>query len=601
MIVAALCLLGSVFQSAPRSPDQKAAELGLELDRVFESPFSHTLPSEGLIDSLNNSTLSSQVVGRTTVLDLIPAGTEVQAPVKARSAGTVITVSQPTTGEVVVVVQDADGQTHNHHCRDMGEYTEVFVEAGDVVRRSEPLIGDVVARLDPSQLLDQEKKFEIAYTRAKTNYELAVNNYIVRKINNESKNAAARLAADLADLDLQKYLNGLYPQQKEKLEGSIQQLKEDLTRAGDTLTYSERMVSKGYQSAIDVENAKLKLLAAQVKLKDAQKQYEVLEDFTFDRTRIDLKRKAENAAHNLRRIRLAGEAALAQDRSNRASRERVYEIYRSRLQHVRDQIKTCTLVAPRAGKVVHANLSYRRSGNTYVEVGSQVYERQPIVHIPDMSHMRVDARIHESLISKVGIGLPVEIRVDAIPDIVLHGELTDLSSVPMPGQYPNYHRKEYRAEIAIDDDECSEFALRPGMSAKLDLIVHRASESFVQIPIQSVLKLRDKRFAWVFGEAGPELRLLELGRDNDETYVVHEGVRPGEQVVLHPWKHFTDQIAQLETRYGVEETVPVPYIEEPQYFDEPDLPGELAIDLDQTETAPSQSTRTARVDAVGEE
>lgn len=575
--------------------------MGLELDRVFEAPFSYTLPSEGRIDSRNNLTLSSQVVGRTTVLELIPAGSIVREPVLARVAGTVSALEQPTTGEVLVVLRDADGKSHEHHCAEMGEYTQVLVAAGDVVRKGEPLIGDVVARLDPSQLLDQEKSFEIAYTRAKTNFELAANNYEIRQLNNESKNAAASLAANLAKLDLQEYLNGLYPQQAEKLEGNIQQLKEDLTRAADSLTYSERMVAKGYQSITDVENARLKLLAAEIKLNDAQRQYQVLREFTFDRTRIDLERKAENALNNMKRIRLAGEAALAQDRSNRASRERVYEIYRARLQHIRNQIRSCTLVALRGGQVVHADLGSSRSGNSHVEVGSQVYERQAIVHIPDMNRMRVDARIHESLISKIGIGLPVEIRVDAIPDVVFHGELTDLSSVPMPGQYPNYHRKEYRAEIAIDDDESAEFALRPGMSAKLDLIVHRASESFVQIPVQAVLKLGDKRFAWVFGEAGPELRSLELDRDNDETYVVNEGVFPGEQVVLHPWNHFSDEIAQLETRYGAEETVPVPDIEAPEYFNELDLPGELAVDLDQTESAPSQSTRTARVDAVGEE
>ncbi|HSG70629.1 MAG TPA: hypothetical protein VLA12_09465, partial [Planctomycetaceae bacterium] len=186
VIVAACCLLGSTLKSAPKTSDQIAARMGLELDRVFEAPFSYTLPSEGRIDSRNNLTLSSQVVGRTTVLELIPAGSIVREPVLARVAGTVAALEQPTTGEVLIVLRDADGKSHEHHCAEMGEYTQVLVAAGDVVRKGEPLIGDVVARLDPSQLLDQEKSFEIAYTRAKTNFELAANNYEIRQLNNES-------------------------------------------------------------------------------------------------------------------------------------------------------------------------------------------------------------------------------------------------------------------------------------------------------------------------------------------------------------------------------------------------------------------------------
>jgi hypothetical protein len=215
--------------------------------------------------------------------------------------------------------------------------------------------------------------------------------------------------------------------------------------------------------------------------------------------------------------------------------------------------------------------------------------------------MKVDVRIHESLISKVSIGIPVGIRVDAIPDLVLHGELIQLSSVPFPGHFPNYHRKEYLAEVAIDENETSELSLRPGMTANVELILHRTAETFVQIPVQSVLKLRDQRFVWVFGESGPELRSLELGRDNDETYVVRAGVLPGEQVVLHPWNHFSDQIAQLEAQYGTEEAVPVPYFEEPDYFNEPDFPSDLAFDLEQPDKTSPRSKRTASVDAVGEE
>ena len=593
--------LGSAITSPPQTLDRLATEMGFELKPVFKATFSYTLPSKGRIESQDNFTLSSEVRSRTTVLELIPAGTEVREPILAHVDGVVTSLEQPTTGEVVVVVNDADGKSHQHHCDDLGEHTEVLVEEGDSVRQGEPLIGDIIARLDSSNLLELEKKYEISYTRAKTNFELSENNYLVRQLNNESKIAAASLAASLTKLDLEEYLKGLYPQQKEKLEGTIQQLKEDLTRANESLEYSKRMVVKGYQPITVVEDARIKLLKSENKLEDAQNQLRVLKEFTFGRTRLALERKAQNAFNHLKRTRLSGEALLAQDRSSRAARERVYEIYRSRLQNVRNQIKACTLVALRAGKVVHANLQYSRSGNTYVEVGSQVYERQAIAHIPDMKSMCVNARIHESLISKVNVGLPVEIRVEAIPDHTFRGVLTELSSVPMPGEYPNYQRKEFRASIKIDQETATAQPLRPGMNAEVELIVHRAAEEFVQIPTQAVVKLRERQFAWVFGETGPEMRSLELGRDNDETYIVHDGVLPSEQVVMHPWNHFTEQIELLESQYGTDESEPSTTFEESGFSSEAEFLQELSYYLEQPEPEPSQSTQTASVDSVGEE
>ena len=50
-------------------------------------------------------------------------------------------------------------------------------------------------------------------------------------------------------------------------------------------------------------------------------------------------------------------------------------------------------------------------------------ERQAIITIPDMRHMAVKVRIHESQVKRVKRGMPVEILVDAEPDRPLTGEV----------------------------------------------------------------------------------------------------------------------------------------------------------------------------------
>ncbi len=51
-----------------------------------------------------------------------------------------------------------------------------------------------------------------------------------------------------------------------------------------------------------------------------------------------------------------------------------------------------------------------------IEEGATVRERQAIIIFPDVENMKIDARIHESKISRVIVGQPVEISIDALPN-----------------------------------------------------------------------------------------------------------------------------------------------------------------------------------------
>src|SRR5690606_3040714 len=121
------------------------------------------------------------------------------------------------------------------------------------------------------------------------------------------------------------------------------------------------------------------------------------------------------------------DALMAQLKSIALSRERVYGIYLARLQRIRDQIRTCRMIAPHAGQVVHAQVQSRNSSVAVVEEGLEVRERQEIVHLPDLSSMKVAVDIHESVIRRVHEGQDAEIWVDALPGVTYRGRLTSIS------------------------------------------------------------------------------------------------------------------------------------------------------------------------------
>ncbi|MFK7819737.1 MAG: HlyD family efflux transporter periplasmic adaptor subunit, partial [Planctomycetaceae bacterium] len=182
------------------------------------------------------------------------------------------------------------------------------------------------------------------------------------------------------------------------------------------------------------------------------------------------------------------------------------------------------------------------------EEGANVRERQSIVKLPDLNFMKVDARIHESKISRIDIGQPVEIEVDALPGVIYNGVLDSVSSVPVPGSWPNTDLKEYESVIRITDDVEKVRELRPGMNAELRIIVQQRAEDALQVPVQGVMSMMGKHFTYVLTPDGGERRELVIGDSNDEFMEVKDGVKVGEKVIMNPRTHFADEIAELEDR-----------------------------------------------------
>jgi hypothetical protein len=161
--------------------------------------------------------------------------------------------------------------------------------------------------------------------------------------------------------------------------------------------------------------------------------------------------------------------------------------------------------------------------------------------------MKIDARIHESRISRIVVGQPVEIEIDAIPGDLYRGKLQSISSVPVPGSWPNTDLKEYEAVIEILDDAARVRKLKPGMTAQVRIIVEDRKENVLQIPVQAVVSFSGEYFAYVATAKGTERRSLKVGDANDEYMEILDGVAIGEAVVMSPRTHFSKELSELES------------------------------------------------------
>lgn len=588
---------------------------------VKKELFEISVNERGQVDSFQNSTLTNKVEGSTTIITIVPEGTRVTMPVTSGVSGIARVQDTASVGQCSVSViapiavpfgvftpimttgleyefQKTDRETAIVN-DDEYVMTQVTVSDGEFVKANDILIGDVVCELDSSALVDKEKTQQIAVTQAAAALQKARKSVEIQHAQNESDIAAARLAMDLARLALSRYEEGEYVKDLETIQGNIKTLQADLAALEDEYAFYKRTADKGYTPLAQLEKQRIGVKQKRILLDVEKKALRLLAD--YDRE-YNLKEKSEAASETVRelgRVRLAGEAALQQFFADVKACELTYTVENSNLERLRRQIDDCRLIAPQAGEVVYANQQSRRSEPVVIEQGVVVRERQAVIKLPDLSKMKVDARIHESKISQVGVGQEVRIRVDAFPDILFEGKIDSVSPIPLPGNWPNTDLKEYEAEIRITSDEKLVRKLKPGLTAGLEIVVKPTRKNVLVIPVQAVLSVGDQYFVYGLTDKGPERRKILVGDSNDQKVeikdpaaIIHEndtdengklsesevpsqmksyfdkldgnrdkeitleemtkffgeGVKKDDQVIMNPRTHFSDQLAQLETR-----------------------------------------------------
>lgn len=407
--------------------------------------------------------------------------------------------------------------------------------------------GEVVCELDSSTLKEQAKQQEIGTTQAEAAMATAREALEIQKTQNDSDIAAATLKAELAKLDLEKYEEGEYRQLKQQHEGDVKIAEEELIRAKETMLFTASQVKKGYASQNELNASRIAVQQAELKLRGAEELLNVLQNFTYKRTIAELKANALESERELARVRLKAASAQTQREKDADATRLTYDVEREKLMRLQNQIDACTIRAPQDGEVVYANMSSagRRSDSIPIEAGATVRERQAIINLPDVTQMKVDCRIHESLIGAVRRNLPARVRVDAYPDDIYSGLISHVSSVPMSGSWPNTDLREYQTEVQLTDTAEKIRRLRPGLTSQVEILVDNRSD-VLQVPIQSIVNVHDKQIVYVYSGTTPERRFVKLGAANQSHLEVLEGVSEGERIIMNPRSQFGDQIAALE-------------------------------------------------------
>jgi len=186
----------------------------------------------------------------------------------------------------------------------------------------------------------------------------------------------------------------------------------------------------------------------------------------------------------------------------------------------------------------------------------------PLLTIADMSAVNVEVKVDETEIDKVAVGQPVKIRVDALGDKELDGEVTQKTPLAVGKSQTSgglsvninvQEAKEFRVVIQIKDltDEFRN-SLRPGMSATA-VITTKTAENVIAVPLQAVIEKKPddvlsatvqtdipaekpKNIKGVYVLDGNKVKFVEVqtGITGESEIQITAGLSEGQEVVTGP-------------------------------------------------------------------
>ncbi len=147
------------------------------------------------------------------------------------------------------------------------------------------------------------------------------------------------------------------------------------------------------------------------------------------------------------------------------------------LKQAKDDLSKTTIYAPMSGTISELN---KEVGE--IALGSQ-FQEDVIMIISKLSGMETLVNVDENDIVSVAVGDSATIEVDALPDQVFHGVVSEIaSSATITGSSTLDQKTEFEVKISIITPGKE---LRPGMTASSDIVTD-IRENALGIPIQCV-------------------------------------------------------------------------------------------------------------------
>lgn len=435
-------------------------------------------------------------------------------------------------------------------CEVEGRSTIIWlIEEGTEVQKD-----DLLVRLASDQIEEKVRSEEIKEANAAAAAEAAENEHEILIDQNASDLRKGELTLQMALLEKRKYIEGDWEQTKLDVKLELERAKKVLERAETDLADSEELYKQDFITRGELLNDRMEAFEAEIAVQKAKLRKLIEETYTHHKELAQRESDVDEARKELERIKKSNAAKEAKSFASLEAKRAELELTRQRLAKFREQQAKCEIRAPQGGLVVY-DTGHSRWDRRQITEGTEVYERQTIIRLPDPSVMLVKVRVHEAKTDRIDVGQEAQVEVEGVPGQVFTGKVTKIAVLAdSQNQWLNPDLKEYETEITLDQTDAP---LKPGVTARADIIV-RQLEDVLAVPVQSVFSKAGHHFVFRKGRGGPEPVEIEPGHSSDEYVAVLSGLAEGDSILLAVSDDLRRTLPELEPRVAAGNHGPPP-------------------------------------------
>lgn len=208
------------------------------------------------------------------------------------------------------------------------------------------------------------------------------------------------------------------------------------------------------------------------------------------------------------------------------------------LQSTLDMLQKTEYYAPIDGIITSLRVE---EGETAL-VGTMNNPGTVLMTIADLSVMEVEVEVDETDVVSVKIGQASEVKIDAYPDDIVTGRVTEVGSSALQTISSTDESKDFKVVVTLDNPPAD---LKPGLSASADIIVAE-KDNVLAVPISALVlrdRLQDEQNAedaqeegvYVVQDGRVEFIPVEKGIMGEMMIEIKSGLEEGQDVVVGPY------------------------------------------------------------------
>jgi HlyD family secretion protein len=531
--VSSLCVL-LLFALPACTGEGGTGEQQFDIHTVKRSDLRITVREQGEIQAARNTRVASQLEGSSTVIYLIPEGSVVEEGEKLAE----LDVSGITDKRATQAISVAKAAAALEQARKRFEIMERQLAAAEKAAHS---------RLTIAKMRQEKFTGKPAKARAATNggFIAGTNREMETKLRKllDSEflvNAAAEvnysdLTNEVIELMGEEHLDlqmGDMANQILRQTDQISLARSDLELAKDTLSHSQNLFENDFITKNELQRDTIAYDRDLSKVTLAWNDLELLISYTLRESKISLAQDVENAELDLDSVKADNEATRVREEAELVSNDAEFELATERLDNWNRQIANAVIRAPTPGLVVYATEGggMGRSREP-VEEGMAVRERQALINLPDVTTMIAELKVHEAQISKVALTQPATIEIDAFPERLFTGHVSNVAALPDSGSmFTNQDLKVYKTRVTLDGHN-EDRILRPGMTATVEIHIG-VLKDVVNVPLPALKRQAEVQYVWKVTPEGPVATRVQLGLNNTTHVEIREGLEEGDRIYL---------------------------------------------------------------------